>query len=264
MVCPYCKKIIPDSSIYCPECGRSVKTQEMKETNRDNVFWENVKVEDSISDKQQAHGWEKIFFLMLGLIIVMLIVISIIFVSKKDKNINDENGQSSDEILEDTDMMEESNTDDTEEESDNENHETDANTGNESLIEEESLDKDVETFEVNTESPFNQKYWVIFTEAYRGDRVEASSIDSTISPEELYFIWDSSIELNDTSGSDECDQYYLTDSDEWEQIGSYSRLTDGASSIIASNLDVYDAAGNIICKGCAFSDIDWSLIDQNR
>ena len=32
----------------------------------------------------------------------------------------------------------------------------------------------------DTSSPFSQDYWVIFTEGFRGDRVEASSIDSLL------------------------------------------------------------------------------------
>lgn len=113
-------------------------------------------------------------------------------------------------------------------------------------------------------SPFKQKYWIIFTEGNRSDRVEASTIDSSISPENLYFVWDSSVELNDTSGSQRCDQFYLADSNSWDQIGDYSRLTDWATNIIASNLDVYDSSGNLICKKVQYQDIDWDKINFYR
>lgn len=125
-------------------------------------------------------------------------------------------------------------------------------------------DTDMDTTEIDVNSPFNQDYWVIFTEGNRGDRVEASTIDSSLSPDSIYIIWDSGLYLNDTSGSDRCDQYCLEDNDEWTKIGDYSRLTDRATNVIASNLDIYDADGNLLIEGCPYSEIDWDLINSYR
>lgn len=115
-----------------------------------------------------------------------------------------------------------------------------------------------------SDSPFEQKYWIIFTEAYRDDRVEASSINSILPASELYFVWDSSVDINDASGSEECEQFFFNDSDTWEYIGNYHRLTDGASHILASNLDVYDVNGELICKGCSYANLDWDMINSYR
>lgn len=118
--------------------------------------------------------------------------------------------------------------------------------------------------EIDTRSPFNQEYWVIFTEGFREDRVEASSINSSLAQDSIYIIWDSALYLNDSSGSDNCDQYYLDENDEWCQIGSYSRFTDNATHIIASNLDIYDINGNLVLPKCSYDDIDWNKINSFR
>lgn len=120
----------------------------------------------------------------------------------------------------------------------------------------------IEKSTVSTESPFEQKYWVIFTEEYRDNRVEAATINSSLPADKLYFIWDSSVELNDTTSSDECMQFFLNGVDEWEFIGTYHRMTDGATNVLASNLDVYDSDGNLLIKGCPYSEIDWTNITQ--
>lgn len=114
------------------------------------------------------------------------------------------------------------------------------------------------------DSPFSQKYWVIFTEGYRDDRVEASTIDSSLSAEQLSIIWDSSLELNDTSGSEGCDQYYLDENGEWVYIGNYYRLTDNATNVLASNLDIVNQNGDVIITGIPYAKIDWSEIERYR
>ena len=103
---------------------------------------------------------------------------------------------------------------------------------------------------------------MIFTEEYRDNRVEAATINSSLPADKLYFIWDSSVELNDTTSSDECMQFFLNGVDEWEFIGTYHRMTDGATNVLASNLDVYDSDGNLLIKGCPYSEIDWTNITQ--
>lgn len=113
-------------------------------------------------------------------------------------------------------------------------------------------------------TPFQQKYWVIFTEGYRNDRVEASTIDSNIPAEQLTIIWDSALEISDSSGSDGCDQYYLDDNGEWIYMGNYHRLTDNATNVLASNLDVVDQNGNVVVSRSPYSMIDWNKVDRYR
>lgn len=113
-------------------------------------------------------------------------------------------------------------------------------------------------------TPFQQKYWVIFTEGYRNDRVEASTIDSTIPADQLAIIWDSALEINKSSGSGGCDQYYLDDNGEWVYIGNYHRLTDNATHVLASNLDVVDRNGDVVVSRRPYSMIDWNEVDSYR
>lgn len=113
-------------------------------------------------------------------------------------------------------------------------------------------------------TPFQQKYWVIFTEGYRNDRVEASTFDSNIPAEQLTIIWDSALEISDSSGSDGCDQYYLDNNGEWIYMGNYHRLTDKATNVLASNLNVVDRNGNVVVSRIPYSMIDWNKINRYR
>ena len=114
----------------------------------------------------------------------------------------------------------------------------------------------------NEDSPFEGKYWVIFTEGTRNDRVEATSVDAISL--KLRVIWDGALYLSKTNGGSKYIQYYLDENGEWCEMGKYFRFSDSASNVIASNLDVYDGNGNLLLKGCAYSDIDWDLINQYR
>ena len=130
--------------------------------------------------------------------------------------------------------------------------------------EEETGQNEGDGEEASETTPFQQEYWVIFTEGYRNDRIEASTIDSTLPADQLSIIWNSHLELNDTSGSDNCDQYYLDENGEWVYRGSYHRLSDKATEVIASNLDVVDKDGNIIISGIPYSMIDWDEVERYR
>ena len=114
----------------------------------------------------------------------------------------------------------------------------------------------------NEDSPFEGKYWVIFTEGTRNDRVEATSVDAISL--KLHVIWDGALYLSKTNGGTKYVQYYLDENGEWCKMGKYFRFSDNASNVIASNLDVYDGNGNLLLKGCAYSDIDWALINRYR
>ncbi len=115
-------------------------------------------------------------------------------------------------------------------------------------------------------SPFEEKYWIIFTEGSRNNRVEASAFDSTLSEDSLYIVWADNchLDLNDYSGSDTGSQFYLDDSDQWASIGTYSRFSNHGINIIASNLDVYDENGNLVMEKCSYEDVDWDYVNSFR
>ena len=106
------------------------------------------------------------------------------------------------------------------------------------------------------ELPFDQEYWVIFREGFRENRIEMSTVDSDMDRQDLCIIWDGGLTLNITDGMSECDQYYLNSAGEWKQIGEYDVLSNYATEVIASNLDVYDSAGNLIVSKTDYSDVD--------
>ena len=50
MICPYCKKAIPDSSVFCPECGQTV-TQNSKGSQNVDQFWDKVQRQNDKADQ---------------------------------------------------------------------------------------------------------------------------------------------------------------------------------------------------------------------
>lgn len=117
-------------------------------------------------------------------------------------------------------------------------------------------DSDEQQDEDEPALPFDQEYWIIFREGFRNDRIEMSTVDSNMDREDLYIIWDGGLNLNITDGMSECDQYYLNSAGEWKQIGEYDVLSNYATEVIASNLDIYDASGNLIVSKTDYSDVD--------
>lgn len=119
-------------------------------------------------------------------------------------------------------------------------------------------DKDVagEEEQGQDDLPFDQQYWVIFREGFRENRIEMSTVDSDMDRQKLCIIWDGGLTLNITDGMSECDQYYLKRAGEWKQIGEYEVLSNYATEVIASNLDVYDSEQNLIVPKTDYSDVN--------
>ena len=117
---------------------------------------------------------------------------------------------------------------------------------------------------ITEEHPFEQQYWIIFTEGTRNNRVEASTITSSLDADELFIIWNGSLTINNNSGATKCNQYYLDENGKWVKMGSYHRLSDRASNVIASNLDIYDKNGKLLVEKCFYQDLDWDLIEKYR
>ena len=106
-------------------------------------------------------------------------------------------------------------------------------------------------------------YWVIFTEGYRNDRVELTVFYTYDPVENASIIWDHSLDLNENIYGI-YEQYYLGDDNSWIFIGEYTRFTDYATNIIASNLDIVDYDGNILLKKCHYAEIDWNEVEKYR
>lgn len=90
-----------------------------------------------------------------------------------------------------------------------------------------------------------QKYWVIFTEGYRNSRVELITCDISQNAGKAWIKWNRNLILQGADCVGKYNQYYLNDDGEWEQIGTYNKFTDYATSVIASNLDVKDIYGKV-------------------
>ena len=91
-----------------------------------------------------------------------------------------------------------------------------------------------------------QKYWVIFKEGYRNNRIEMTTCDIKNISNTPFIKWNRSLTLQKGECEGRYNQYRLNETGEWEQIGTYNLFTDYATSIIASNLDIYDSSENLV------------------
>ena len=86
------------------------------------------------------------------------------------------------------------------------------------------------------------QYFVIFYEGFRDGRLEMSSFSAT---KNFKVIWDYGI---DTTFCDGDVKQYHYNNGEFVLDRYYDRLTDYATGIVASNVDIYDASGRIVFK----------------
>lgn len=86
-----------------------------------------------------------------------------------------------------------------------------------------------------------KQYWVVFTEGFRGGRVEASSFDVISGTPTL--VWDRNITVSGATIDGNVSQFRLTDDGAWEKIGEYDIPTDWAMDVLASNAVVVDSSG---------------------
>lgn len=91
-----------------------------------------------------------------------------------------------------------------------------------------------------------QTYWIALKEGFRNGRVELSTCNISVDQGKVYIEWNKSLTLKGTYAKGRYNQYKLSESRGWEQIGTYVTFSDYATSIIASNLDVYDSHGELI------------------
>ena len=97
-----------------------------------------------------------------------------------------------------------------------------------------------------------QRYWIIFNEGFRNERLEMSTFDVTGDDSDVKIIWSGNLVASSTTGTiSQCNQYAYTES-EWEQIGTYHILSDKSNRVLAANVDVYDSRGNKIVSATGY------------
>lgn len=92
-----------------------------------------------------------------------------------------------------------------------------------------------------------QKYWVIFQEGYRDSRIEMTTCDVKGNSQDIWIEWDRGLYLRGGEADEGYNQYCL-DEKAWKQIGTYHLFTDYATSVIASNLDIYNTDGELVLE----------------
>ena len=100
-----------------------------------------------------------------------------------------------------------------------------------------------------------QKYWVLFNEGLRSDRFEMSTFDVEGDNSNVKIIWNKSLTAISTSGTvTRSNQFHYTSS-EWIFDRTYGVLSDSATSVFASNVDIYDENENLIVAATEWNDI---------
>ena len=100
-----------------------------------------------------------------------------------------------------------------------------------------------------------QKYWIIFNEGFRNERLEMSTFDVSGDGSDTKIVWDGNlIGYSSTGVVSSCNQYVYT-KNEWVEIGNYSVLSDLSHRVLAANVDVYDVNGKRIISASDYSTI---------
>lgn len=108
-----------------------------------------------------------------------------------------------------------------------------------------------------------QRYWVIFKEGYRDERIEMSTFNTDINDErEPWILWDRNLTVQNSKVIGDYNQYCLNDDKNWEQIGSYHLLTDYATAIIASNLNIFDSDGKLVVAASVYNAENENKVDE--
>ncbi len=124
---------------------------------------------------------------------------------------------------------------------------------NAALFNEESLPEQMPEYPAK-----GQTYWIIFNEGLRSNRLEMSTFNVTGSVENIRIVWSNSLKAVCDSGSISSSNQFHYEESEWVYDRNYPILSDSATRIFASNVDVYDKYNKLICKA---SD-DYNAIQQ--
>ena len=97
-----------------------------------------------------------------------------------------------------------------------------------------------------------QTYWIIFNEGFRDNRLEMSTFNVTGDASGVRIIWNGGLKATCSNGSVSRSNQFVYTPQAWVTIGDYGVLSDKATRVFASNVDVYDSNGNIV-----FHKSDW-------
>jgi hypothetical protein len=97
----------------------------------------------------------------------------------------------------------------------------------------------------------SQKYYVIFAEGYRNDRLELTVFDMIEDGTSNHIVWNQNLKLNDHSKfiSGSVSQYFASDGAWVKILDGYPVISDYATEVYSSNLDVRDSNGNLVIDG---------------
>lgn len=108
---------------------------------------------------------------------------------------------------------------------------------------------DYSDFESNAEYPEKGlQYWIVFNEGYRSNRLEMSTFDVSEPSSDVHIVWSKSLKAVCDSGNVSKANQFHYEGGEWLYDREYSILSDYATNVIASNVDVYDGDNNLIIK----------------
>ena len=109
-----------------------------------------------------------------------------------------------------------------------------------------------------------QKYWVVFNEGCRGNRLEMSTFDVEGGTDSPYIVWNGNLLAKSNTGSvSRSNQFSYTES-EWIYDRNYGILSDKATKVFSSNVDVYDANGNILVKATSELETNMKFVNSNQ
>lgn len=118
-----------------------------------------------------------------------------------------------------------------------------------------------------------QKYFVIFNDGNKNNRIELTVFDVEDGADEPYLCWDGygdPMKLNNNSSVKDCDWYYYDlDTNSWVAFdGDSTGMAECADTIISSNLDVCDSDGTITLERLTekgrTGDIDYSYYQNTE
>lgn len=94
----------------------------------------------------------------------------------------------------------------------------------------------------------SQQYYMIYNEYYRNDRIEVCFFDVSNKKGSPYLQWNESIDVQNGEIKNDV-KYYLSNSGKWVKFESdYGRISNHATGIIKSNLNVFNGAGYRVLK----------------
>lgn len=106
--------------------------------------------------------------------------------------------------------------------------------------------------------------YIIYNEGFRDGRLEMAAFKVKGSLTDVHIVWDSVLELDNQERLSDCDQYYIKDGKWVEFVSNYPRMSDKADRVLASNLNIYDGAGNLILAKDNFTKESQAVSEETK